>query len=255
MQKIFLLLLFSLCISIVPAANAQTMNSKNRNINQNQNQTQIQFSVTASENAKNDNIIARVFAEDTANSTAELSKEINQKIQTLINFANSKNKTATKLKIKTGQQISYPIYDKNHKNIERWKMRSELVVEAKSGDITALSEFLAKAQQINFGISQISQNISENNKTQIETQTTRSAINLFKNRAALIAETMNGKYKILQMTISQNNEYIQPVMFRKMSSNNLAMAAAPQADSSANTPLEIGETEISTRVEGTIIVY
>lgn len=250
--KIFISFLFLLLINFANFANA----AENQNMhNKNQNQTQIQFSVTASENAKNDSIKARVFAEDTANSTAELAKEINKKIDTLINFAKNQNKNFTKLKIKTGQQISYPIYDKNHKNIEHWKMRSELVVEAKSDDISTLSEFLAKAQQMNFGISQISQNISENNKTQIETQTTRNALNLFKSRAAVIAETMNGKYKILQMTISQNNEYIQPVMFRKMSSNNLAMAAAPQVDNSDNTPLEIGETEISTRIEGTIVIY
>lgn len=245
-SKIFLFLFFITFITFINLANAAE--SKNMN---NKNQTQIQFAVIASENAKNDSIKAKVFAEDTANSTAELAKEINKKIETLINFA--KNKSPTKLKINSGQQISYPIYSKNNKNIERWKMRSELIVEAKSENITALSEFLGKAQQMNFGISQISQNISDSNKTQIETQTTRNALNLFKSRAAIIAETMNGKYKILQMTISQNNEYIQPVMFRA----KMATANALQMDSATgeSSPLEIGETEISTRIEGTIIIF
>lgn len=247
--KIFISFLFLLLINFANFANA----AENQNMhNKNQSQTQIQFAVTASANAKNDIVKAKIFAENTANSTAELAKEINQKIQTLINYAKNQNKNSTKLKINSGQQSSYPIYDKNNRNIVRWKMRSELIVEAKSSDISTLSELLSKAQQMNFGIGQISQNISDNSKTQIETQTTKDALNLFKNRASIIAETMNGKYKILQMTISQNNEYIQPVMYRaKMVTNALQMDSAMGESS----PLEIGETEISTRIEGTIIIF
>ncbi len=231
-------------------ANAQVLNkNSNSNLNLNLNKTQITFAVSATTTAKNDIINARIFAENTADSTAELAKEINKKIEMLLNLA--KTNYANKFKVKTGRQISQPLYNKNHTNIERWQMRSELEIEAKSSDINILAEFLGKAQQMNLAVGQISQNISVNQKTQIESQTTRDAVNLFKNRAEIIAETMNGKYKILQMTISQNNEYIQPVTFRKTA--NLAMSAV--AEDAVNTPLEVGESEISTRVEGTIVVY
>ena len=115
-SKIFLFLFFITFINLANAAESKNMNKKN--------QTQIQFAVIASENAKNDSIKAKVFAEDTANSTAELAKEINKKIETLINFA--KNKSPTKLKINSGQQISYPIYSKNNKSPQKVQTRFEI---------------------------------------------------------------------------------------------------------------------------------
>jgi hypothetical protein len=99
------------------------------------------ISVEASRPAPNDQFRAQVDYETNEASPSELARKVNTVI---IAQALQTARTYPTVKVRTGASLTYPVYGKNVRSIEAWRMRSTLALEAQDA---AASELLGKLQQ------------------------------------------------------------------------------------------------------------
>ncbi|KXB29012.1 cyclic nucleotide-binding protein [Dechloromonas denitrificans] len=199
--------------------------------------TLIELSAEASRPAANDLLRAVVYAEANAADPAELAKRVNQEIAEALRLIKGK----AGISVKSGNQHTYPVYGNNRK-IESWRMRSELVLESKDG--AALSELLAKLQQMKLALGNVSQLPSPATRRLVEEGVTQDAIRAFEARAALVAGTLGKPYKIKRLNIQQSSQ-VPPMPMLRAAKMEMASDAAP-------VPLEAGESQISSSISGEI---
>lgn len=199
--------------------------------------TIVELSADASRPAANDLLRAVVYAEANAADPAELAKRVNQEIGEALRQI----KTRAAISVKSGNQQTYPVYGSNRK-IESWRMRSTLILEAQDG--AALSELLARLQQMKLALGSVSQLPSPATRSQVEEAVTQDAIRAFEARAAVVANTLGKPYKIKRLSIQQNG-HPPPMPMLRAARMEMAADAAP-------VPLEAGESQISASVGGEI---
>jgi len=223
-NKTFALLAVPLlaCSLLLPAAQAGTL---------------IELSAEASRPAANDLLRAVVYAEANAADPAELARRVNQDIAEALRLIKGK----PGISVKSGNQHTYPVYGNNRK-IDSWRMRSELVLESKDG--AALSELLAKLQQMKLALGNVSQLPSPTTRRVVEEGVTQDAIRAFEARAALVAGTLGKPYKIKRLNIQQSGQ-VPPMPMLRAAKMEMAGDAAP-------LPLEAGESQISASISGEI---
>lgn len=197
--------------------------------------TTIDLSAEAGRPAANDMVLATVYAEANGANPAELARRVNQEIAEALKVI----KGHPAISVKSGQQNSVPIYSQARK-IEAWRMHAELILESR--DIAAVSELLARLQQMKLAVSQVHQQPSPATRKQVEDESTRDAIRAFQNRADVVASVFGKPYRIKQLSIQQNGSMAPMPMLR---GGRMAMAADA-------APIEAGESLISTTVSGQI---
>jgi len=198
--------------------------------------TLIELSAEASRPTANDLFRATVFSEATHANSATLARQVNQQIATAL----AVTKEYSAVKTRTGGTYTYPIYGKNDRNIESWRMRSEIQLESR--DAPALAELLGKLQS-SLGVSQINASPAPETAQKAEADATVGAIQAFRERAGLIAGTLGKKYKIREMSVGSNSRGpVFPVMRAK------AMMAADAAP----MPVEGGESQVQVNITGKI---
>lgn len=197
------------------------------------------ISVEASRPAPNDQFRAQVYYETTETSPGELSRKVN----TVITQALQTARSYPAVKVRTGGNLTYPVYGKNVRNIEAWRMRSSLALEAQ--DSAALSELLGKLQQ-SMVISGLNAAPSSETWKKIEDQAIVDALAAFEARAKLVATGLNKKWKIKHVSINSGGIQQKPLMPLARSSANLMAAEAIAA------PIEAGDSTVSVSVNGQI---
>ena len=197
--------------------------------------TLIELSAEASRPTANDLFRATVFAEAGNTNSAALARQVNQQIAAALAVA----KDYAAVKTRTGATYTYPVYGKNDRNIESWRMRSEIQLESR--DAPAIAELLGKLQS-SLGVSQINASPAPDTAQKAEADATVGAIQAFRERAGLIAGTLGKKYKIREMNVGSNNRGPVYPMFR-------AKAALAEA---APMPVEAGESQIQVNITGKI---
>ena len=196
----------------------------------------IELSAEASRTSSNDLFQATVFAEASHASSATVARQVNQQIASALATA----KDYPSVKARTGGTHTYPIYGKNERTIDAWRMRSEIQLESRDGP--ALAELLGKLQG-SLGVSQISAVPAPETAQKAEADATIGAIQAFRERAGLIAGALGKKYKIREMNIGSNNRGpVYPMMRGKAL---MAAEAAPM-------PVEGGESQIMVTASGKI---
>ena len=106
----------------------------------------------ASRQVSNDEMHATLY-EKSNKQPAELSNQINQ----LMNQALATSRKYPQVKVETGAQSTYPIYDNDSNKLKEWRGRAEIRLESK--DFKAASQLINELQQsfqtqsINFSVS------------------------------------------------------------------------------------------------------
>lgn len=195
----------------------------------------IDLAAEASRPAANDMVLAAVYAEANGANPAELAKKVNLKIAEALKVIKSK----PAISVKSGQQSSFPIYNQAQK-IVGWRMHAELLLESR--DLVAVSEIIARLQQMKLAVSQLSQQPSPATRKQVEDESTRDAIRAFQSRAEVVAGVFGKPYSIKQLSVQQSGGMAPMPMLR---GSQMAMAADA-------APIEAGESLISTTVSGQI---
>jgi predicted secreted protein len=197
--------------------------------------TLIDFQAQAQRTAPNDLGLASAYFEASGPQPGELARKVNAAIAAGLASA----KAAKGITVRTGNTHTYPIYAKGSRQIEAWRMRSELLLESR--DAAALSELLGKLQGT-LAVGQISFAPAPDTRRKVEDDTALDAIAVFQEKAARYASALKKNYKLRTMTIGSHGAVPPAPTFRAMA---MVADAAPM-------PVEAGESQILVTISGQI---
>lgn len=199
--------------------------------------TLVTLSAEASRSASNDLFRATVFAEASNASSAAVARLVNQQIAAALVVV----RDYPNVKASTGNSQTYPIYGKNERSIEAWRMHSEIQLESR--DSAALADLLGKLQgsRGGMGVGQIGASPAPETAQKAEADATIAAIQAFRERAALIAGSLGKKYRIRELNVGSRSP-VYPV-FR---------AKAMMAAEAAPMPIEGGDSQVTVNINGKI---
>lgn len=198
--------------------------------------TTIELSADAIHAAPNDLATATVYFQTDGREPGKLARVANDAISGALEVA----RAYPAVKAKTAGASTFPVYGREGRRIEGWRIRSELQLESR--DIPAMSELLGKLQE-KLALAGLSMQPAPDTRSKAADQAATEAIRAFQARAESIAGVLGKSYRIRHLSIAHGGGLrpIQPVM----------RATAMVAESAPMT-MEAGETEITVTVTGTI---
>jgi len=197
--------------------------------------TLIDFRVDVQRSVANDLGRATAYAETNGADPAEVARKLKATIGDALALA----KAQPGIVVKSGATQTYPIYARNGRSIESWRMRSEILLESR--DAAALSAAVGKLQGGALAVSNLNFSPAAETRRQVEDEAAFEAIEAFRAKAARLAAAMKKSYRIVRMNIGGGGQAPQP-MYR---------AAAMQAEA-APMPIEAGESSLAVGVSGQI---
>jgi predicted secreted protein len=199
----------------------------------------VDLNAEASRLAPNDLARAQAYIELGDSTPSALAKKVNVIMQSAL----TTSRPYTTVKVRSGNTSTYPVYGKNGRTIESWRMRSELLLESK--DQAALSELLGKLQN-DLAVGQLTLQPSEETTRQTENEAIADGIAAFNARAKIVADSLGKSWRVLHMNVNHTGGMPtpRPMMMRSKG----AMAEAVMAD----MPVEAGESRIAVSISGQI---
>ena len=223
-------LLLSLALSTT--AFAQSNETINYNL--------INIQAEASRQVSNDEMNAVLYIEKSNKQPTELANQINQLMSQAVQTA----KKYPSIKIETGSQSTYPIYDNDSQKLKEWRGRAEIRIE--STDFKNASQLISELQQ-NFQTQSINFTVSDAQRKKVENELVVEASKNFQQRAQTLSQAWNKSgYNLVNINLNTSNYGGQPVprmAMMKASSNSLEIADQQMAG---------GESKISVNASGTI---
>lgn len=200
----------------------------------------INLSAEANREISNDEMHATLYIEKSNKQPAQLATDINQ----LMNAAITAAKKYPAVKIETGSQSTYPIYDNDNRKLKEWRGRAQVRIE--STDFKAASQLIAELQQ-NFQTESINFTVSDAKRKKVENELLIEASKNFQQRAQNLAQAWNKSgYQLINLNINSNTYSNQPVprmAMMKAASNDMAV---PEQS------VEAGESQLSISANGSI---
>ena len=207
---------------------------------ENLNYNIVNIQADAARQVANDEMRAVLYIERSNKQPAELSNQINQ----LMNQAQAISRKYTQVKVETGAQSTYPIYDNDNNKLKEWRARAEIQIESK--DFKAASQLISELQQ-SFQTQSISFSVSDEQRKKVENELMIEASKNFQQRAQLLSQAWNkSAYNLVNLNLNTSNSYPQPIMMRASMAKFSADEAAPAQDVAA------GESKITVNANGTI---
>ncbi|MBP6096957.1 MAG: SIMPL domain-containing protein [Methyloversatilis sp.] len=199
----------------------------------------VDLNAEASRLAPNDLARAQAYIELGDSTPSALAKKVNVIMQSAL----ATTRPYTTVKVRSGNTSTYPVYGKNGRTIESWRMRSELLLESK--DQAALSELLGKLQN-DLAVGQLTLQPSEETTRQTENEAIADGIAAFNARAKIVADSLGKSWRVLHMNVNHTGGMPtpRPMMMRSKG----VMAEAVMAD----MPVEAGESRIAVSISGQI---
>lgn len=162
----------------------------------------VSIQANASRQVSNDQMTAILSIEKTDKQPNELANQINQ----LMNFAQNTVKKYPTVKVKTGQQQTYPIYDSSNRKIKDWRATASVILESR--DIPAMSKLVAELQQ-SFQLENISFSVSPQQRQKVEDELLTEVSQKFQQRAKLISQAWNKQhYDLVSFNVDFQNQII-----------------------------------------------
>ncbi|MBX3686760.1 MAG: SIMPL domain-containing protein [Rhodocyclaceae bacterium] len=186
--------------------------------------------------AANDLATAVAYFEATDANPASLADKVNKVVAKALVLT----KDFPNVKVSSAGTNTYPVYNRDGRTLEAWRMRSQIQLESR--DVAAMSALIGKLQA-SLAVSQISLQPAPETRRAAENQATVEALADFRRRAQLVADTLGRKYRIARLSINQSGGR-PPVYMRA----KVAMASAEVAPS----PIEAGESTVSVNINGTV---
>ena len=196
----------------------------------------VEFRVEARQAAANDQALAVLYVERSGNDSAALAAEINGSLAAALEMAAGHGSVKTR----SGAMSSAPIYGRDDRlRIEGWRMRAEVRLESR--DLAALSALIGQLQT-RLMLDRITLQPAPETRRQASDAATVEALHRFEQRAGLIATALGKRYRIQQLSLSDNPD--PPLRASRM-------LAAPAATGGA-LPLEGGESLVEVSAHGQI---
>lgn len=194
----------------------------------------------ATRQVSNDEMHAVLYIEKSNKQPSELASQMTQ----LMNQALATSRKYPNVKVETGSQSTYPIYDNDSRKLKEWRGRAEIQIE--STDFKAASQLISELQQ-NFQTQSINFTISDAQRKKVENELMIEASKNFQQRAQLLSQSWNKSgYNLVNLNLNTSNFYPQPVMMRGAMAKFADVEAAPVPDVAA------GESKITVNANGTV---
>lgn len=194
----------------------------------------------ASRQVSNDEMHAVLYIEKSNKQPAELASQITQ----LMNQAIATARKYPNVKVETGSQTTYPIYDNDSRKLKEWRGRAEIQIE--STDFKAASQLVNELQQ-NFQTQSINFTVSDAQRKKVENELMIEASKNFQQRAQLLSQSWNKSgYNLVNLNLNTSNNYPQPIMMRSSMAKFADAEAAPMPEVAA------GESKITVNANGTV---
>ncbi|MGM8885847.1 SIMPL domain-containing protein [Psychrobacter sp. 1U2] len=199
---------------------------------------QLTFQTEVKEEIANDEVRASLYKKAQASDAKSLATTLN----TSINRALAIAKRYPSVTVSTGQQSTYPRYDKNDKIIG-WTGQAN--IDLKSTDFTATSQLIADLQEtlvmnnLNFGI-------SESKEDALEQKLMTEASRAFQQQAKNLTRAWDARgYRVVSVNLNTgNNNYPRPMYS--------SMRADAESSSVPSQKFESGNSTVSVTANGTI---
>ena len=200
----------------------------------------VNIQADATRQVSNDEMNAVLYIEKSNKQPAELATQINQLMTQAVNTS----RKYPMVKIETGSQTTYPIYDNDNRKLKEWRGRAEIRLE--STDFKAASQLISELQQ-NFQTQSINFSVSDAQRKKVENELMVEASKNFQQRAQALTQAWNKSgYNLVNLNLNTNN-YSNPISPRI----SMMKAAAP-ADMVAEQAMVGGESKISVNANGAI---
>ncbi len=200
--------------------------------------TLIDFRVEVQANVPNDLGRATAYAEMSGPDAAEVARRVKAAIAEAIAAA----KAQPGVTVKSGNTHTSPIYGKNNRAIESWRMRAEVVLESR--DAAALSATVGKLQAGGLAVGGLGFFPAQETRSKAEGDATLEAIDAFRMQAERIATAMKKPYRIRQMSVNAGSHFAPPYP--------VARGAMLMSAEAAPMPVEAGESKVVVNVGGQI---
>ncbi|OTG94463.1 hypothetical protein B9T24_11945 [Acinetobacter sp. ANC 4654] len=208
--------------------------------NEQLNYNLVNIQAEAARKISNDEMHAVLYIEKSNKQPAELAVQITQ----LMNQAMASAKKYPQVKVETGSQTTYPIYDNDSRKLKEWRGRAEIQIE--STDFKAASQLVSELQQ-NFQTQSINFSVSDAQRKKVENELMVEASKNFQQRALTLSQAWNKSgYNLVNLNLNTNNSYPQPIMMRA------SMAKFSGAEAADAQDVAAGESKITVNANGTI---
>lgn len=185
----------------------------------------------------NDEMQAVLYAELNEKDAATLAGKINKVMNQAIIIA----KQYPAVKVKTGNQNTYPVY--SDRKLLNWRGRAEIVLN--SQDFKQTSDLIAKLQA-NLQLQDISFKVSEAQQRKVENELYVEASKAFQQRAQLLLAPWNASsYELVNLQLNTNSGY-RPMMAMR------AMDGFAQSAKIESQNVEAGNSEVRVTANGSI---
>lgn len=199
----------------------------------------VNLQADATRQVSNDEMHAVLYIEKSNKQPTELAAQINQLMSQAVNTA----RKYPSVKIETGSQTTYPIYDNDSRKLKEWRGRAEVRLE--STDFKAASQLVSELQQ-NFQTQSISFSVSDAQRKKVENELMVEASKNFQQRAQTLSQAWNKSgYNLVNINLNTSNYGGQPVP-------RMAMMKAASADAIPEQEMAGGESKITVNANGTI---
>lgn len=200
---------------------------------------QLSFQAEVKEEIQNDEVRASLYKKAQATDAKTLATTLNTSINNAMKIA----KRYPSVTVTTGQQRTYPRYDKNDKIIG-WTGQAN--IDLKSTDFAATSQLIADLQEtlvmdnLNFGVSDVK-------KDALEQKLMTEASRAFQQQAKNLTRAWDARgYRVITVNLNTGSNYPRP-MYSAMS-----MKSTAADESVPSQSFESGESTISVTANGTI---
>lgn len=201
----------------------------------------INLQAEASRKVSNDEMHAVLYVEKSNKQPALLATEINQHLNQATNIA----KKYPSVKLETGSQSTYPIYDENNRKLKEWRGHAQIRLE--STDVNSTSQLVSELQQF-FQTESIQFGLSNAQRKKIENELLVEASKNFQQRAQSLAQAWNkSSYQLMSFDVNSQNYY--PMM---ATAPMLMKSSMQESDSIPTQNMSAGESTITINATGSI---
>ncbi|WP_201551136.1 SIMPL domain-containing protein [Psychrobacter fjordensis] len=199
---------------------------------------QLTFQTEVKEEAQNDEVRASLYKKAQATDSKALATTLNTSINNALKIA----KRYPSVTVSTGQQRTYPSYDKNNKIIG-WTGQAN--IDLKSTDFAATSQLIADLQET-LVMENLSFGVSDTKKDALEQKLMTSASRAFQQQAKNLTSAWNARgYRVVNVNLNTGSNYPRP-MYSAMSMKSDSLESVPSQS------FESGNSTISVTANGTI---
>ena len=199
---------------------------------------QLTFQTEVKEEVANDEVRASLYKKAQATTAKALATTLN----TTINNAMAIAKRYPTVTVSTGQQSTYPRYDKNEKLIG-WTGQAN--IDLKSTDLAATSQLIADLQET-LVMNDLSFGVSDVKKDALEQKLMTQASRAFQQQAKNLTKAWDARgYRLVTVNLNtNNNNYPRPMYSMRASADNEASVPSQNFES--------GNSTVSVIANGTI---